>query len=400
MSASVLTVSQVNSYVKMLMDSDTHLKNIFITGEISNFNNNYRSGHLYFSLKDERSLIKSVMFSSNASRLRFKPADGMKVIVSGRVSVYEASGQYQLYVESMQPDGIGALTIAYEQLKEKLSEEGLFDNDHKLPVPEFPKRIGVITSSTGAVIRDIKNVVSRRCPLTEIVLCPTSVQGDHAANELSRAVKLFNKQNDVDVIIIGRGGGSFEDLNCFNDESLVRTIYASGIPVISAVGHETDFTLCDFVSDLRAPTPSAAAELAVPDRDVLFKEVSLLGELIRNCAENKLYSEIRSVDKLNGKLSGFSLETYILNEKTYLSSLNKNINYLFKNKIDLEKAMVTAAADKIGALSPINLLKKGYSVVFKDNAAVSSVKNTAVGDKIRVKMSDGEIGCLIEEIKN
>lgn len=398
MSASILTVSQINTYVKMLLDGDPRLKNVFISGEISNFNNNYRSGHFYFSLKDEKSVIKAVMFSTNASRVRFKPVDGMKVIVSGRISVYEATGQYQLYVDSMQPDGVGSLAIAYEQLKNRLLEEGLFDDSHKLRIPEFPKKIGVITSSTGAVIQDIKNVVSRRCPVVEIVLCPAAVQGEYAAQQLVGAVELFNRLNNVDVIIIGRGGGSFEDLNCFNDERLVRTIYASKIPVISAVGHETDYTLCDFVSDLRAPTPSAAAEIAVPDRSELRKEIDDIYEFIESAVENKLYSEMQSVDRLNDRLSSLRFDNYIVSERTYILSLNKNLNSMIENKIKLEKAEVSAAANKVNSLSPINLFQKGYSAVLKDNSVVSSVKLLDVNDRITVKMADGEINCSVESI--
>ena len=398
MSASILTVSQINTYIKMLFDGDNNLGNVFVSGEISNFNNNYRSGHFYFSLKDDKSLIKAVMFSSNASRVRFKPTDGMKVIVSGRVSLYEVSGQYQLYVDSMQPDGIGALAIAYEQLKNKLEAEGLFDEEHKFPIPQFPKRIGVITSPTGAVIQDIKNVVSRRCPLSEIVLCPVAVQGEAAPPQLAKAVTLFNVLNNVDVIIIGRGGGSFEDLNCFNDETLIRTIYNSKIPVISAVGHETDYTLCDFVSDLRAPTPSAAAELAVPDRTELLKNIGDIFADIENTVSHKLYSEMQSIDKLNDTIQNLRPDNYIINERVYLDSIKKNLNTVISNKLKISKTEITALADKVNMLNPINLLNKGYSIVTKDNSAVGSVTNIDTGDIIEVRMSDGTVECQVESI--
>ncbi len=398
MSASILTVSQINTYIKMLFDGDNNLGNVFVSGEISNFNNNYRSGHFYFSLKDDKSLIKAVMFSSNASRVRFKPTDGMKVIVSGRVSLYEVSGQYQLYVDSMQPDGIGALAIAYEQLKNKLEAEGLFDEEHKFPIPQFPKRIGVITSPTGAVIQDIKNVVSRRCPLSEIVLCSVAVQGEAAPLQLTKAVTLFNTMNNVDVIIIGRGGGSFEDLNCFNDETLIRTIYNSKIPVISAVGHETDYTLCDFVSDLRAPTPSAAAELAVPDRTELLKNIGDIFADIENTVSHKLYSEMQSIDKLNDTIQNLRPDNYIINERVYLDSIKKNLNTVISNKLKISKTEITALADKVNMLNPINLLNKGYSIVTKDNSAVGSVTNIDTGDIIEVRMSDGTVECQVESI--
>lgn len=399
MSASILTVSQINTYIKMLLDGDNKLRNIFVSGEISNFNNNYRSGHFYFSLKDNKSVIKAVMFSSNASRVRFKPVDGMKVIVSGRVSLYEASGQYQLYVESMQPDGIGSLTIAYEQLKSKLENEGLFDEEHKLPIPIFPKKIGVITSPTGAVIQDIKNVVSRRCPISEIILCPVAVQGDFAAPQLIKAVKIFNKLNNIDVIIIGRGGGSFEDLNCFNDESLIRTIYSSKIPVISAVGHETDYTLCDFVSDLRAPTPSAAAELAVPDRNELLKNITDIFGNIENTVSNKIYSEMQYTDKMNDNIRRLRPDNYIINERAYLDSYKKNLNSLIENKLKINKTEITALANKVNTLNPINLLNKGYSIVTRNNIAVSTVTELSTDDNIFVKMSDGIVECRVESIR-
>lgn len=398
MSASILTVSQINTYIKMLLDGDNNLRNVFVSGEISNFNNNYRSGHFYFSLKDDKSVIKAVMFSSNASRVRFKPMDGMKVIVSGRVSLYEATGQYQLYVESMQPDGIGALAIAYEQLKNKLESEGLFDDEHKLPIPMFPKKIGVITSPTGAVIQDIKNVVSRRCPISDIVLCPVAVQGELAPPQLTEAVKLFNKLNNVDVIIIGRGGGSFEDLNCFNDETLIRTIYDSEVPIISAVGHETDFTLCDFVSDLRAPTPSAAAELAVPDRNELLKNIGDIFGKIENTVSDKLYSEMQFIDKLNDTVRNLRPDNYIANEYIYLDSLKKEFNYIIENKIKINKTEITALANKVNTLNPINLLNKGYSIVIKNNVPINSVVNMNLGENISVRMSDGTVKCRVESI--
>lgn len=272
----VLSVSQLNRYIKMNFDADENLVNIFISGEISNFTNHYRTGHLYFTLKDDSAAVRAVMFNSSAKRLKFMPEDGMKVIARGRVSVYEASGQYQLYVDDMQPDGVGALNLAYEQLKEKLQKEGLFSELHKKPLPPYPEKVGVITSPTGAAVRDIINVLGRRFPYAEIVFCPVLVQGDGAHLQLTDAVNMFNSERAADVIIIGRGGGSIEDLWEFNDEGLARAVYNSDIPVISAVGHETDFTICDFVADMRAPTPSAAAELAVPDANELQYALSAL----------------------------------------------------------------------------------------------------------------------------
>lgn len=396
MSASVLTVSQINTYIKTLIDGDNKLRNVFISGEISNFNNTYRSGHFYFSLKDERSVLKAVMFSSNASRVKFRPENGMKVLVSGRISIYEATGQYQLYVESMQPDGIGALTIEFEQLKRKLESEGFFDSEHKKDIPFFPKKIGVITSPTGAVIQDIRNVISRRCPLTEIVLCPTSVQGEFAAKELSKAVTLFNCLNNVDVIIIGRGGGSFEDLNCFNSEALVRCIYDSKIPIISAVGHETDYTFCDFVSDLRAPTPSAAAELAVPKMEDLLNEVSQIFGYIKYTVSNNINNETQYIDRLDKKIKNHRYENYIENERKYFDYINKQIASSFNYKIRSSRFDIDVLSEKINNLSPLNLLKKGYSIVEKNKKTVRSVNDIEVGDMINIRVSDGTIDCCVE----
>ena len=400
MSFHVLTVSQINNYIKSLIEGDNNLRRVFVSGEISNFNNNYRSGHLYFSLKEGSALIKAVIFSSNASRLRFRPCDGMKVIVSGRVSLYSPSGQYQLYVDSMQPDGVGDLALAYEQLKEKLLREGLFDQGHKLPIPVFPKKIGVITSATGAVIQDIKNVVSRRCPMTEIILCPAAVQGELAPAQLVKAVRRFNSLNNVDVIIIGRGGGSFEDLNCFNDEALVRAIYASKIPVISAVGHETDYTLCDFAADLRAPTPSAAAELAVVNREELIKSVERDYNSIERLVRDKLLYEMQSVDKLNDSIKKLRPDNFISDEIAKIGSIDKTMKLIVGNKLKFSHSEIKSLADKVNALNPINLLNKGYSIAEKDGKVISSVESLSENDMITLKMSDGALECEVRGINN
>ena len=272
---SIISVSQLNYYIKSLLEADDKLRYVFVTGEISNLTDHYSSGHIYLSLKDDKAVIKAVMFSFSAKNLKFRPQNGMKIIARGRVSLYEPSGQYQLYIEDMQPDGIGSLTIAFEQLKKKLEAEGLFDPKHKKPLPQFPKVITIITSPTGAALQDIRNVLGRRWPYSQVQIIPVLVQGDGAASMLTRAVTEADACGDSDVIIIGRGGGSIEDLWAFNDESLARAIFACRVPVISAVGHETDFTICDFVADMRAPTPSAAAELATPDR---YQQYDLLAQ--------------------------------------------------------------------------------------------------------------------------
>ncbi|MBO5291012.1 MAG: exodeoxyribonuclease VII large subunit, partial [Clostridia bacterium] len=260
----VYSVAQLNNYVKSVLDNDENLNHLFVTGEISNYKPHY-SGHMYMTIKDETASIKAVMFAGNASRLKFKPENGMKVIIFGTVSLFQRDGSYQLYINDMQPDGIGALNIAFEQLKKKLEAEGLFSNQYKKPIPKFPQKVGVVTSATGAAVQDIFNVLKRRYPVAEVVLRPCQVQGDGAANDIANAIKEFNKVKGADVLIVGRGGGSIEDLWAFNEEIVARAVFDSEIPVISAVGHETDVTICDFVADLRAPTPSAAAECAVPD---------------------------------------------------------------------------------------------------------------------------------------
>ncbi len=399
MTANVLTVSQVNMYLKQVIDGDRNLKNIFVSGEISNFKSNYSSGHFYFSLKDSNSTIRAVMFSSSAQRVRFRPEDGMKVIVTGRVSVYEVSGQYQLYVDSMQPDGMGALAVAYEQLKNKLAAQGLFDESHKRPLPVLPKRIGVITSPTGAVIQDIKNVVSRRCPLTEIVLYPAAVQGDGAPEQLTRGVRYFSTERNVDVIIIGRGGGSFEDLNCFNDENLVWAIYDSKVPIVSAVGHETDFTLCDFAADLRAPTPSAAAELAVPDKAELEKSVENAFSRISALVSERLYTSYQDIDRLRDSVAALHPEKYIESERLSVELLSTRISSAAESRLDLERARTEALANQINALSPIRLLQKGYSVTTKNGKCVTSASALKAGDRVSVRFADGTAECTVNNME-
>ena len=284
----ILTVTQLNTYAKSIVEQDTTLSNVFVMGEISNFVDHYRSGHLYMSIKDNQSVISAVMFAGNASRLKFRPENGMSVIIRGRVSIYERDGRYQLYIDDMQPDGVGALAVAFEQMKEKLSKAGLFDNEHKMRIPEIPEKIGVISSPTGAAVQDVLNVLNRRYPVAEIVFAGVQVQGDSAASTIIDAIKKLNN-TDVDVIIIARGGGSAEDLWPFNDEKLAYAIFQSAIPIISGVGHETDFTICDFVADLRAPTPSVAAELAVPD----IREQKFYLSALKSALDNAIETDIK-----------------------------------------------------------------------------------------------------------
>ncbi len=398
--SSVLTVSQLNTYVKSLLDADPALNRVFVSGEISNFTNHYRSGHLYLSLKDEKCVIKAVMFSSSASRLRFEPKDGMKVLVRGRVSVYEQNGQYQLYIEEMQPDGLGALHLAYEQLKQKLAAQGLFDTDRKRPLPPFPSRVGVITSPTGAVVHDIQQVMARRYPLAELVLCPVKVQGEGAAEQVAQAIALFNRKKAADVLIVGRGGGSLEDLWAFNEEQVARAVAASAIPVISAVGHETDVTICDFVADCRAATPSAAAELAVPDqmelRDMLrsfqFTLEHLMQARVRSCREQ--------LHRLAASKSFQAPQNRIAVETMRLDRCAELLFTAMKRRAEAEKHNLGKLSGQLHMLSPMQVLSRGYALVQDQRRqTVKSVSGVCPGEQITVALSDGMLDCTVDEVK-
>lgn len=396
MISSVLTVSQVNLFVKSLIDGDGRLGDIFITGEISNFTNHYKSGHLYFSLKDERSVLKSVMFASAARRLKFAPKDGMKVIIRGRVSVYEPSGQYQLYAEDMQPDGIGALNLAFEQLKEKLAEEGLFAMEHKKELPAYPERIGIVTSPTGAAVQDILQITGRRWPLAEIVFCPVLVQGDGAASQITGAVQKLDGR--CDVMIVGRGGGSLEDLWAFNDEGLARAVYRAETPVVSAVGHETDFTICDFAADLRAPTPSAAAELCTPDiRDEMGKMAAYNRYFLETAQKTVEYFR-QSVDLLVVDSPLAAPRLYVEENREKVGEMLQRLEQGFSRKLEREKAGLSLWAQKLDALSPLKVLARGYAVVYgRDGNAVKCVKDAKVGETVSIRLSDGRLRADITE---
>lgn len=395
----VLSVSQLNRYIKMNFDADENLANIFIRGEISNFTNHYRTGHLYFTLKDDSAAVRAVMFNSSAKRLKFMPEDGMKVIARGRVSVYEASGQYQLYVDDMQPDGVGALNLAYEQLKEKLQKEGLFSELHKKPLPPYPEKVGVITSPTGAAVRDIINVLGRRFPYAEIVFCPVLVQGDGAHLQLTDAVNLFNSERAADVIIIGRGGGSIEDLWEFNDEGLARAVYNSKIPVISAVGHETDFTICDFVADMRAPTPSAAAELAVPDANELQYALSALKNRMFLNVSSGIADRRSRLEYLTSKGALKSPDEMLSNRSQRLDTAFSKMLSSYENRIGGKKVEFISAATALSKLDPMSVLMRGFAFVSDKNGKnVYSSQALAKGDKINVRFHDGSAVCEVKEI--
>lgn len=395
----VLSVSQLNRYIKMNFDADENLANIFISGEISNFTNHYRTGHLYFTLKDDSAAVRAVMFNSSAKRLKFMPEDGMKVIARGRVSVYEASGQYQLYVDDMQPDGVGALNLAYEQLKEKLQKEGLFSEHHKKPLPPYPEKVGVITSPTGAAVRDIINVLGRRFPYAEIVFCPVLVQGDGAHLQLTDAVNMFNSERAADVIIIGRGGGSIEDLWEFNDEGLARAVYNSEIPVISAVGHETDFTICDFVADMRAPTPSAAAELAVPYANELQYALSALKNRMFLNVSSGIADRRSRLEYLTSKGALKSPDEMLSNRSQRLDTAFSKMLSSYENRIGGKKVEFISAATALSKLDPMSVLMRGFAFVSdKSGKNVYSSQALAKGDKINVRFHDGSAVCEVKEI--
>lgn len=393
-----LSVSQINFYIKNLFDADSRLFNVLIAGEISNFTNHYRSGHFYFTLKDDSSAIKAVMFARSAQRVRFVPEDGMRVVCKGRVGVFERDGIYQLYVDDMQPEGAGALALAFEQLKKKLSSEGLFDETRKKSIPRFPKNVGVITSDTGAAVRDICNVLTRRYPLCTVKIYPVNVQGASCASDNIKAIRYFNKNKSADVIILGRGGGSIEDLWGYNEEKLVRAVAESEIPIITGIGHETDFTLCDFAADLRAPTPSAAAELASEDTDSLKYAVFNLRSRA-DSAFARVYSlKKQSLDSAVRILRAYSPQNIYSGMKEAFDNKIKRLNdsvsvYMFEKERRLDSVM-----NKLYALNPLNSLKKGFFPVYSGDKRVMSASAVNAGDELKIMTFDGTIMCRAQKI--
>lgn len=389
------TVSQINEYIKSLIDEEMILQDVYIQGEISNFKN-HSSGHLYFTLKDENSEIKAVMFKSYAYKVKFRIENGMKVIVHARISVYAQAGNYQLYVDSIQPDGMGALHLAYEQLKKKLYNEGLFDVEHKLTLPKYPREIGVITSPTGAAVRDIINVATRRFPYAKIILYPCLVQGEDAPRDLIRAIEFFNNRMLVDVIIIGRGGGSIEDLWAFNDEGLARALYKSHIPTISGVGHETDFTICDFVADVRAATPSAAAEIATPHT---LEIIDLFNGFNHRALKSIKYKiEQSRLRLLNIKESSIfrNPEKMFDTPKIKLDTYNDKILSLINLILNNSRAKFLQLSGKLASLNPMSVLSRGYGAIKdKHNNIIKSINSVNLGDTINVMLSDG---CVVATV--
>lgn len=414
------TIGEFTSYLKLMFDNSTKMRNVYLKGEISNFKR-HPTGHLYFSLKDEKSKINAIMFARDTFNLKFNPTDGTKVLVHGRVSIYEQAGNYQIYVDEMEEDGIGNLYKKYEELKKKLELEGLFDQEHKKVIPFFPKRVGVITAKTGAAIRDIVTTIKRRCPITEIIVFSSLVQGDGAKEDIVRNIHLAENYN-IDTLIVGRGGGSIEDLWPFNEEIVARAIYECNIPIISAVGHETDFTIADFVADARAATPTAGAMIATPVltdlikhndqlkirlNETILKKIKIFNleldrfknsYVLKNpmiMYDNKKQKLIMYSDKLNGLINNI-----IINKKNKLNILHNNhiiINplTLYNDKIKyLDKLN-----EKLLVINPLNTLKRGYSILYKDNSTINSIKKLKINDKIKIKLVDGLVDASIDKME-
>ncbi len=438
-----LSVSVINRYIKHIIDTDVNLQKVFIKGEISNFKA-HSTGHLYFSIKDETSKINAIMFNGNARKLNFNPTDGAKVLITGRISVYEATGNYQIYVDEMIEDGVGNLYIAFEKLKKQLAAEGLFDNKYKKLIPKYPTKIGVVTANTGAAIKDILSTIKRRYPIGQVILFPSLVQGDNAAKDIVKNIKLANTY-DLDVLIVGRGGGSIEDLWPFNEEIVARAIFDSKIPVISAVGHEVDFTIADFVADLRAPTPTGAAEMAVPNLVDLNKyieqlKIRLSSDIIKKININKLNldslrnsyilknpnilfeNKKQNLDLISNKLTENLLKKLEL-KKLHLDSLKnsyvlKNPNILFENKkqnlilltkqlnkninlkLDNNITKLNTIIEKLELINPLNVMKRGFSLTYKKNKLIKSVKKIKKDDTLNIKFNDGNILVNVKEINN
>lgn len=393
----IYKVSEINKIVKNLLEEE--FPEIWLEGEISNFTL-HSSGHLYFSLKDEEAQINAIMYKWQATGLKFAPEDGMKVIARGKISVFVKGGRYQIIVYALEPIGIGALQQAYEQLKRRLEIEGLFDEAHKRPIPMLPQKIGIVTSPTGAAIRDILNIIDRRFANVHILLYPVTVQGDRAAGEIEEAITYLNDYfPSLDVLIVGRGGGSLEDLWPFNTETVARAVYNSRIPVISAVGHEVDYTICDFVADLRAPTPSAAAELVVSNKNELERKILLLTSKIRSSMEHELEERISRYEHFAGsRIFLHPEELYFQFQQEidyYLEKIVSKCTHFF----DFQRERLNSVSGKLDVLSPLNILARGYSITYKlpENVILRDISQLSISDKVRVKLKKGQIICRVEE---
>ena len=396
--ADILSVSQLNRYVKSLLDGDSLLKDLLLRGEISNFVCHQRSGHCYFTLKEGDCAVRAVMFSRYANDLLFEPENGMAVILRGAVSLYERDGSYQLYVYDMQPDGRGALQVAFEQLYRKLDRQGLFSQQNKQPIPTDARRIGVVTSTSGAAFWDIVNVLSRRCPLATLVFCPAQVQGEAAAQSMVQALDALEQQGNCDVIILGRGGGSMEDLWCFNDEQLVKRVARCTVPLISAVGHETDFTLCDYAADLRAPTPSAAAELAAPDLSDLPEQLQDYAQRILAAGERMLSFKTRRILEQSERLARLSPQKRLRQDEKKLQNLANTIQLSLKNGIMKREEHLQLQTARLRALDPLAKLSGGYGYITKQGRTVSSVREVSMGDVLTIRVCDGTVQAVVEQV--
>lgn len=392
--SSILTVSQLNRYMSFKIKEDTKLRGLLVKGEISGFTHHMRTGHFYFTLKDSTSSIKAVMFSSYAVSLKFMPQSGMNVIVMGSLQVFERDGVYQLYVTDIQPDGIGAQYLAFEQLKEKLAAEGLFEPIYKKPLPKFPKRVGIVTAKGGAALRDILNILGRRYPFCEAVIFPCVVQGEYAVDSICEALE-FADSSGCDVIICGRGGGSPEDLLAYNSEKIARTVFAMNTPVISAVGHETDTTLIDLVSDLRAPTPSAAAELAVPDTASLSAAVDSYKNALDNAFATVIARKRHELMAIESELKNYTPSAALSAMREKLAANEIRLSEAVKSCIERKKAIIGSRAAALDSLSPLKIMSRGYSLVYKENELIRSADELSEGDRITVKFADNEANAVI-----
>jgi exodeoxyribonuclease VII large subunit len=397
----IFTVTEINNYIKYLMQKDTLLSHLFVKGEISNFKH-HTSGHAYFTLKDADSRIKCVMFKGNASKLKFMPEDGCAVILRGYFSIYERDGQYQLYVEDMIPEGTGSLYKAYEQLKKKLSELGYFDEARKRKLPFLPRAVGVVTSPTGAAVRDIISIIKRRCPSVDIFLYPVQVQGAGAENEISEGIRYFNSKANVDVMIIGRGGGSIEELWAFNEEVVANAIFESDIPVISAVGHETDFTISDFTADIRAATPSAAAELAVPDKQSILSRINQYQYLLNSSISNFININKVRVERISKDNVFRQLEGKILNMNQTLDSLNKYLDSNMLGVLKNNRNSMDKTLGKLRILNPESALGRGYGIIMRrtDGKLITSIKDIKLHEELDIKLTDGKAIVEVKGMEN
>ena len=399
MAQQILSVTQINEYIRSMMDADTLLTGLVVRGEISNYKV-YPSGHHYFTLKDEGGALRCVMFKGNAMRLRFRPENGMKVIAVGKISVYPRDGAYQLYCSNLVLDGVGDLYAAFEQLKAKLAAQGLFDPAHKKPLPQYPGVIGIVTSSAGAAVHDMMRILKKRYPLSQVKLLPVRVQGAEAPGEIAAAIAYANHYDLADLLRVGRGGGSIEDLWAFNDETVAYAIYHSRIPVISAVGHEPDVTISDYVADLRAATPSNAAELAVPDQDALRQQLDNMSAVMGNLLDRQLRTARKQLNILAQSPSLTSPDQYIQQRRKSLELLKSRIYSTQVRVVHSHKQRFIAATAKLDAMSPLKVLTRGYAMAMnEENSVISSVKQVKTGDVLHVSVSDGVLTSTVSEIK-